>query len=405
MMMTTRLLLAAKKAAPSVAKKALPTARKAALDEKVALDAKKMALNAKKMSVEAKNTPTAAKKASATKKAKKEVPTATKASATDKEAASKKKAAPKLDLSGFDVKKPILHVIDASDWIHRCYHASPKWFKSSGRPSGAVMGFTNQLLVLLPYLRPGKDKVVVAFDSGSTWRNNALPSYKKNRPPKDYNLRDQFVPCRNSAASILGEKHCLGIRGLEADDVVAEVVQKASFKKWHTIIHTRDQDIFQLASRKVSIFVPGTGLLDDMAIQERYGVPPKSLPHYWALIGQSSDGISGIPGIGEKMGKSLIAAADYDVDNIWNPEYTKAIKGVYKREDIFEAENQKKLHNFLDLMQLPCARSKFTEHVDWDFIDADFTFKGVDIEKANSFLYDWGLKSARGRLEKLLASA
>ena len=305
-----------------------------------------------------------------------------------------------------EVKGPgVLHIVDASDWIHRSFHAMPVWFKSNGKSSNALMGFSNQLILLLSILRKGEDQVALAFDAGKTWRNSWNTAYKKGRA-KNAALQSQLQPCRDSAISMLGNKHCIFKVGLEADDVIAELVMNS---KSNVVIHTRDQDIFQLASSdKVKVCVPAPKseklIMTKERIEETFGIPVSQLANYWAITGQAADGIAGIRGTGPKTAKQLIMEYGSNVDDIWkeeNAEKIIEICGKAKGAEVLKPESKISFHSGLEVMRLPCSRSRI-EDVSLDFTTQDYTYNGVDVEKANNFLYEWNLKSVRRNLEKVI---
>ena len=217
---------------------------------------------------------------------------------------------------------PILHLVDASDWIYRSFYAMPPFLKKHGTPTGAVIGFSSSLVTLMSSLRPG-DMIGLAFDAGKTWRNSEMPTYKTGRksPP---NLRLQIPECRRAAEALLGEQHCLSVPGMEADDIIAEIVKGHRPAMPYTIaIHTRDQDFLQLVTENITVVRKFKGAYERVGpkeVDEHFGLPPEQLACYWALVGQAADSVSGVPGVGPKTAKGIIKALG-NLESVFDPKH------------------------------------------------------------------------------------
>lgn len=202
-----------------------------------------------------------------------------------------------------------LLLIDANSLIHRAYHALPPFTAPDGRPTGALYGLSNMLLRLLREEEPTYS--AACFDRPEpTFRKEAYAEYKAHRPPTPSELVSQ-----------LREAHHLfevfGIRtleqpGFEADDIIATLADKFNGGKNKVVILTGDLDTLQLVRDKsVVVRVPRKGVSDTLTydaaqIKERYGLRPDQLPDYKALVGDSSDNIPGVRGIGPKTASAAL---------------------------------------------------------------------------------------------------
>jgi DNA polymerase I len=204
--------------------------------------------------------------------------------------------------------KPLL-VVDGDSLAHRAYHALPKTIKrAGGKPSGAIVGFTNFLLRLWDAEQPRS--VVVGWDTLEvpTYRHEAFEPYQSGRV-FDQALLEQL--------SLLPELvQALGFTvgkapGYEADDFLAAAVAAAKKKRWPTLVVTSDRDSFQLASKSVTILTPTRGVselarIGPEEVRERYGVEPKQVPDFIALRGDPSDKLPGAPGVGPKGAAQIL---------------------------------------------------------------------------------------------------
>ncbi len=213
-----------------------------------------------------------------------------------------------------------LVLIDSHALIHRAYHAIPK-LTVNGQQINAVYGFTSSTIHVLKELDP--DYLIFTFDEkGPTFRHKKYTDYKAKRPKTDTDLITQFPICRALADSF--GFPVLAQPGLEADDLIGSLAKKAEKKDIQTIIVTGDKDAYQLISEKVNVYNLGRGtkfaqMIDQKAFKEKYNFEPQNLTDYKALCGDPSDNIPGVPGIGEKTARDLIAkyqTIEYIYENI-----------------------------------------------------------------------------------------
>ena len=203
---------------------------------------------------------------------------------------------------------PLL-VVDGDSLAHRAYHALPKTIKrAGGRPSGAIVGFTNFIVRLWESEQPRA--VVVGWDTLEvpTYRHEALPGYQAGRVFDDALLEQlAMLPEIVSALGFSSAK----APGYEADDFLAAAVKAARRKRWTSVVVTSDRDSFQLASDRVTILTPTRGVselarIGPDEVRERYGVEPAQVPDFIALRGDPSDRIPGAPGVGPKKAADVI---------------------------------------------------------------------------------------------------
>ncbi|MDR2492710.1 MAG: DNA polymerase I [Coriobacteriales bacterium] len=201
-------------------------------------------------------------------------------------------------------------VIDGNSLMHRAFHAVPPTMSApDGRHTNACFGFLSMLLKMVEAFAP--EGVICAFDAGvPAFRFEAIEKYKAQRPPTAPELKEQF--------SIIAELlDALGIpvvrvKGWEGDDILGTVSARAeALGGIHTLLVTGDKDALQLASEHTSIVNTKTGMsdvvvYDPAGVVERFGVAPSLVPDYLGLMGDASDNIPGVPGVGQKTAAKLL---------------------------------------------------------------------------------------------------
>lgn len=197
-----------------------------------------------------------------------------------------------------------LVLVDGSSYLYRAFHAFPPLTNSLGEPTGAMFGVLNMLKSLISQVHP--THIAVVFDAkGKTFRDEIFEQYKSHRPPMPDDLRSQIQPLYNII-------HALGIpllsvEGVEADDVIGTLAIQASKQGKNVLISTGDKDMAQLVNEHIMLInTMNNTLLDRNGVIEKYGIPPELIIDYLALMGDSSDNIPGIPGVGEKTALGLL---------------------------------------------------------------------------------------------------
>lgn len=201
---------------------------------------------------------------------------------------------------------PTLYLIDAHGFLHRNYHALPKLATSSGLEVGALFGFARWLLRLLQEKNPAY--VAVCFDSpgGCARRKRLFPSYKANRKTPDDALVNQLNLAREMVRTM--GFTMVAKEGIEADDLMAFLALQAQKQQISSVFVTTDKDIYQFLSDYISIWPAGgkDGFKGPEAAVERFGVEKDFLPDYFSIVGDVSDNIPGVSGVGSKTTADLI---------------------------------------------------------------------------------------------------
>ncbi|VEI57127.1 DNA polymerase I [Pasteurella multocida] len=197
-----------------------------------------------------------------------------------------------------------LVLVDGSSYLYRAFHAFPPLTNSLNEPTGAMYGVLNMLKSLISQVQPSH--IAVVFDAkGKTFRDEMFEQYKSHRPPMPDELRSQILPLHNIIRA-LGIP-LLVVEGVEADDVIGTLAVQASKTGKKVLISTGDKDMAQLVDDNIMLInTMNNTLLDREGVIEKYGLPPELIIDYLALMGDSSDNIPGVPGVGEKTALSLL---------------------------------------------------------------------------------------------------
>ncbi len=197
-----------------------------------------------------------------------------------------------------------LILVDGSSYLYRAYHAFPPLTNSAGEPTGAMYGVLNMLRSLLLQYQPSH--VAVVFDAkGKTFRDDLFAEYKSHRPPMPDDLRAQIEPL-HSMVKAMGLP-LLVTPGVEADDVIGTLALEAEKAGHAVLISTGDKDMAQLVTPNVTLInTMNNTILGPQEVCDKYGIPPELIIDFLALMGDSSDNIPGVPGVGEKTAQALL---------------------------------------------------------------------------------------------------
>lgn len=208
-----------------------------------------------------------------------------------------------------------LFLIDANGLLYRAFFALPAMSSDKGIPTNAVYGFTVILLKILKEYNP--KYIAVAYDmKGPTFRHEMFQQYKIERPPMPDNLVPQ-IELSKKICNALGIA-TLELEKFEADDLISYLAIKAAQENMEAVIVTSDKDLFQLVNDKIKILHPKNyEFYDSNKIFEKVGVLPSQIPDFLALVGDKSDCIPGLPGIGEKTAANLLSKYK-SLENIYN---------------------------------------------------------------------------------------
>ena len=211
--------------------------------------------------------------------------------------------------------RPRLFLIDGSSQMYRAYHAMRGGgFSHGGKTTHAVYIFVNMLRKLMEDHHP--QYIAASFDlAGPTFRDEMVSDYKANRAPMPPDLAEQ-IPWVHEACEAMGVP-ILTSKRFEADDVIGTLATKAIAQGFDVAIVTGDKDFFQLVHDGLKVYNPkeeGTWF-DEQGVKEKFGVLPHQVVDVLALMGDSIDNIKGVPGIGEKGARDLIATYG-DLENL-----------------------------------------------------------------------------------------
>ncbi|HIE0439017.1 TPA: DNA polymerase I [Serratia marcescens] len=197
-----------------------------------------------------------------------------------------------------------LILVDGSSYLYRAYHAFPPLTNSAGEPTGAMYGVLNMLRSLLLHYQPSH--VAVVFDAkGKTFRDDLFAEYKSHRPPMPDDLRAQIEPLHNMVKAM--GLPLLVTPGVEADDVIGTLALEAEKAGHAVLISTGDKDMAQLVTPNVTLInTMNNTILGPQEVCDKYGIPPELIIDFLALMGDSSDNIPGVPGVGEKTAQALL---------------------------------------------------------------------------------------------------
>ncbi len=202
------------------------------------------------------------------------------------------------------IQQEPVYLIDGSAYIYRAYHAIAPLTNKSGLPTHAIYGFTN---ILLRVLREKAPRFLgIAFDvRGPNFRHEMYPAYKANRPamPDDLACQIPYIKEIVAAHNIA----CLERQGFEADDLIASAAKKLAAQGHPVIVVSGDKDLLQLVSKTITVWDPMRDVfMNPVAVQKKYNIPVEHLLDFFALMGDSSDNVPGVAGIGPKTAEKLI---------------------------------------------------------------------------------------------------
>ncbi len=191
-----------------------------------------------------------------------------------------------------------LILVDGSSYLYRAFHALPPLSNSKGEPTGAVLGVLNMLNKMIKEESP--ERIAVVFDApGRTFRDDLFDQYKAHRMPMPDDLRAQLQPLLEVVAAM--GLPLLRIAGVEADDVIGTLAKQGAESGYDVLISTGDKDMAQLVGPRVGLInTMSNTRLDRDGVKTKFDVYPEQIVDYLALVGDSSDNIPGVTGVGPK---------------------------------------------------------------------------------------------------------
>ena len=286
-------------------------------------------------------------------------------------------------------------VLDGSSLIFRAFYALPGLSDSHGQPTGAIFGFSNMLTKLMAEQQP--DLMVLAFDkSRHTFRTERYAEYKGTRDKTPEELLSQFPLLREFAAN-------MGIPFLEkdnyeADDIIGTLATQAAAKGYDVRVITGDRDALQLVRPNLRVLLTKKGIseikdYDTAAFEEEYGFEPLKLIDLKGLMGDTSDNIPGVPGVGPKTASKLLLAYG-SVENVL--AHVGEVSGKKLKENLQTYADQARLSKELATIEL---------HVpDLAFAEEDYRIQ-PDMEKMQAFCDDHELRAVWRNFERLYGPA
>ncbi len=207
---------------------------------------------------------------------------------------------------------PTLYLIDGHALAYRMYYAltvggsnTQSWHTSKGEPTAGIYGFAREMIRILEQERP--EYMAVAFDTGKTFRDEMYPEYKATRAKMPDDLRPQIERIRQMVDAFNLPR--LEMEGYEADDVLGSVARQAAAQGLGVKIITGDRDLLQLVGARTAVYVAGddkTFVTEQDVLASKFGVRPDQVVDYKAIVGDKSDNIPGVPGVGEKTALGLL---------------------------------------------------------------------------------------------------
>ena len=222
--------------------------------------------------------------------------------------------------------------MDGSSYLFRAFHALPPLINSKGQSTGAVKGVINMIRALLKDC--SHSNVAIVFDAkGKTFRNDLYANYKSNRPPMPDELRSQIMPIHEIIIAM--GLPLIVVEGVEADDVIGTLSFQAAKKSINTLISTGDKDLAQLVNPQVTLMNTMTNeVLDEAGVLKKFGVKPNRIIDYLALMGDKTDNIPGVPGVGPKTAVKWLVEYDSMEEIIANASAVGGKVGERLRENI-----------------------------------------------------------------------
>ena len=271
------------------------------------------------------------------------------------------------------------YIIDGNAYIHRAYHALPPLSTSYNQQINAVYGFIKLLLKIKDTFKPGY--IAVCFDyPAKNFRHNIFPQYKAHRKPLDEELISQMPIAREAVKALNIDE--VEIEGFEADDLIATIAANNKKEGIQTVIVTGDKDILQLVENDdILVWNDSKDIMfDEAKVEEKFGVKPPLLADVFSLMGDASDNVPGVKGIGEKTAVKLIKEYGNLENVLSNSSNVKGNTGKLLQEGKEAALKSKQL-------------VELTANADIGRAADAFKLKELDLEKALPFFEKYEFNS------------
>jgi DNA polymerase I len=285
-----------------------------------------------------------------------------------------------------------LLLLDGHSLAYRAFFALPveNFSTTTGQPTNAVYGFTSMLINMLRDEKP--THIAVAFDvSRQSFRSEQYKEYKAGRSESPTDFKGQ-VSLAQEVLDALRIRH-VQMQGYEADDIIATLTKRGVEQGMKVVIVSGDRDAFQLVTDKVTLLYPKRGVseiarMDPAAVEERYLVPPDRYRDLAALVGESSDNLLGVPGVGPKTAAKWIVQYDGIDGVIAAADQIKGKVGESLRENLASVIRNYQLNRLLDDLEVPLSIAD-TKWQGWDREAVHRVFDTLEFRVLRDRLYDY----------------
>lgn len=271
-----------------------------------------------------------------------------------------------------------LILVDGSSYLFRAFHALPPLITSKRQHTGAIKGVINMIRSLVKSYPDSR--IAVVFDAkGKTFRNDIYADYKATRPPMPDELRSQIEPI-HAIIKAMGLP-MLVIGGVEADDVIGTLATRADALKIRTLISTGDKDLAQLVTEHVTLInTMNNEALDPEGVCKKFGLAPERIVEYLALMGDKSDNIPGVPGVGPKTAVK------------WLQEYG-SLEGLLENADKVSGKIGERLRENVELLWLSHELATIKRDVALDVEIEQLVHGEEDVEALHELFSTYEFKS------------
>ena len=273
--------------------------------------------------------------------------------------------------------------------MHRAYHAVPQTMNApDGTPTNAAFGFMSMLFKFIEIASP--DGIVCAFDAGKPkFRMEAMEQYKAQRPPMDDELRVQFHVIESLLESM--NIPVVKVQGWEGDDILGTVAARDEARGYETLLVSGDKDVNQLVTDLTHVVTTKKGITDVViydpeTVQDKYGITPAQFPDYLGFMGDTSDNIPGVPGIGPKSAQKLLAQFG-------------SMEGVYDNLDKLKGKQLENIRDNRDLAFLSRKIATIVTDLDFELDVDEVSWPSFDVQAVTE---SFGAVRFTAHLEKLL---
>ncbi|NIH41288.1 MAG: 5'-3' exonuclease [Buchnera aphidicola (Periphyllus aceris)] len=270
------------------------------------------------------------------------------------------------------LKNKLLIIVDGTNYLYRAYFAFKNFKNKKGKPIGVIYGILTMLKKVFNKYNP--DKIIIIFDhKKKTFRKEIYKKYKKNRKKIPKDLKKQIK-------SVIKIINYIGIPILkipkfEADDIICTIATQQIKKIKKILILTNDKDITQVVNKNINILHHDGKIIGIKEVKKKYGVPPKLIKYFLAIVGDRSDNIPGIPGIGIKTATKIL-------------KIFKSLKEIYKNLNKLKLLNIRNSKNLKKIFKknkkiafLSYSLSKIQMNIKLKKLDKNFKFKKPNIKK------------------------